>query len=214
MKRISVIATRPVAEALLTSCGIQIALVLSGILVARALGVNDRGYFALLTLVPVIAVQIGGLGLPAGLTYFLARGSDAQASWRAVRRTAVLQTVFAVTVSWFAFSLLTKDAPSRVQTAMLVSLLLIPAGLMLNYGVALLQGLRQVRSLNFVRVLPATVNACGIAAVFILGQDQSSGSCSFGLAHPCWLASGRSSREYPLLIRASPVIPKGMAMAN
>ena len=136
---------------------------------ARALGVNDRGYFALLTLVPVIAVQIGGMGFTTGLTSYLARGNDPRAGWQAVRLPLAIQAAVGVGASWLALSALTEGAPSRVHLALILALLLVPSGLMLNYGVALLQGLREFRSLSIIRLLPATVNSLAIAGAYLFG---------------------------------------------
>src|SRR6185436_3253548 len=63
----------------------QAALVATGIIVARTLGPTDRGYFAFLLLLESVVRQLGALGLPAALTYFLARNPD--------RERAVLRAV-------------------------------------------------------------------------------------------------------------------------
>ena len=47
----------------------------SGVIAARALGVDGRGQLALLWLLPLILTQLGGIGLPQATTYFVARDS-------------------------------------------------------------------------------------------------------------------------------------------
>ena len=42
---------------------------------ARTLGVEDRGNFAFLVIIPSILTQAGGLGLPTAATYYLAKAS-------------------------------------------------------------------------------------------------------------------------------------------
>ena len=44
-------------------------LVISGIIVARALGVDGRGSLAFLWLVPLAIVLLGGIGIPQATTY-------------------------------------------------------------------------------------------------------------------------------------------------
>lgn len=53
-------------------CG-QGALIISGVLAARILGVEDRGYLALLAAFPLVLSQLGGLGVPQAVTYQLIR---------------------------------------------------------------------------------------------------------------------------------------------
>jgi hypothetical protein len=48
-------------------------LVASGVLVARTLGPENRGYLALLALFPAILSELGNLGLPLAVTYYIAR---------------------------------------------------------------------------------------------------------------------------------------------
>ena len=52
---------------------IQCCLIASGVAVARMLGVQHRGQFALMTLFPAVLTQLGGLGVPTAVTYFVAR---------------------------------------------------------------------------------------------------------------------------------------------
>ena len=63
---------RSALESVITGFLAQLILVVSGVLTARILGVEGRGYFALLTLFPVLLVQIGNLGLPQAVTHYMA----------------------------------------------------------------------------------------------------------------------------------------------
>src|SRR5688572_7701167 len=65
----------------------QAALVVSGILAARALGPENRGHLALLTLVPWVVCQLGLLGVPNAVTYYVAR--DHRAAPAIMRTTLV-----------------------------------------------------------------------------------------------------------------------------
>ena len=64
---------RAAIESVMTGLGGQAVLIISGILAARILGVEGRGYLALLIIFPVVLCQLGGLGLPQAVTYYTAR---------------------------------------------------------------------------------------------------------------------------------------------
>ena len=64
---------RSVVGSLVASGGLQLIVIVSGVLVARSLGPQDRGYFALLVVVSGVCALIGNLGLPAAVTYYVAR---------------------------------------------------------------------------------------------------------------------------------------------
>jgi O-antigen/teichoic acid export membrane protein len=52
----------------------QGVLVVTGVVAARTLGPTDRGYLALVVLVPTVLVLAGNIGLPLATTYFMAKG--------------------------------------------------------------------------------------------------------------------------------------------
>ena len=66
----------------------QLMLLVSGILVARTLGPTDRGYLALLVLLPAVLQHIGTLGLPLATTYFIARDEARRGRRSSEHRTA------------------------------------------------------------------------------------------------------------------------------
>ena len=83
---------RPEFQSVVTGVAMQTVLLLSGVVVARALGPTDRGYLALLALVPVLLWQLGSLGLPVATTYFVAQDpSRRREVSRAMRRPALIQ---------------------------------------------------------------------------------------------------------------------------
>jgi O-antigen/teichoic acid export membrane protein len=63
----------PSAGALVASLMGQGSLVLSGPATARLLGVTGRGELALLTIVAVLSIQLGGAGLPTAVAFTIAR---------------------------------------------------------------------------------------------------------------------------------------------
>src|SRR3954471_15100982 len=61
------------AGAVMVGVVAQLSLAVSGVLSARLLGPTDRGYLAIVILVPSIISQAGSLGISLALTYFIAR---------------------------------------------------------------------------------------------------------------------------------------------
>src|SRR5437867_2955368 len=79
-----------------TAAGIVIqgSLLVSGVLLARALGPEQRGFFATFVLWPQIIYQFGGLGLPGAIAYAISvRPGAAHATCRLAFPTAVVQAV-------------------------------------------------------------------------------------------------------------------------
>ena len=161
------------AGSLLTGVGAQAALLVSGVLVARMLGVEDRGYLALLILVPVIISQLGGLGLPISASYFVAREpARAWAIARSLSTAYIFQALCIVAVHLVALSLLTRDDPEMVWSAGLITLTVGPASLAHQYGLRLLQGQQRFRPFNVLRLLPAGASAIGILLLFLVGTES------------------------------------------
>jgi O-antigen/teichoic acid export membrane protein len=69
----TLLRANPSAGALVASVLLQGSLVVSGPATARLLGVTNRGELALLTIVGVLAVQLGGAGLPNAVAFTIAR---------------------------------------------------------------------------------------------------------------------------------------------
>ncbi len=151
----------------------QGALVISGVLVARLLGVENRGYLALLAIVPVIISQAGGLGLPAATTYYIAREpGHAGAIARSLLRPAALQIVFLTAAQAAVLHFLLRGDGSDVTLAGALSLPAAGAMLTQQYGLAILQGERRYRAFNVARLAPAVTYATTLVALSILGADD------------------------------------------
>ena len=65
-------ASRDTALSIGTGLATQASLLVTGIIAARALGVEDRGHFAFIFLVAQVIAVFGTLGVPIALTYFIA----------------------------------------------------------------------------------------------------------------------------------------------
>lgn len=148
----------------------QAALVVSGVLAARILGVQDRGYLALFVLFPVVLAQIGSLGLPLAATYQLS--SDRARAGEVVRtlaRPALAQAIgLAVLHGGILLAVFWND-PDRIWVAALVTLGAVPATLAQSYGTAVLQGQQRFVAFNVVRTLPPAAYAATVVAIFVAG---------------------------------------------
>lgn len=127
----------------------QGVLVVTGVLVARTLGPEDRGYLALVFLVPGILQQVGTLGLPFATTYFIAGDRRRErAVLHTIRTPAIAQVVVLAAIQAVVLWLLVADDPVRVQEAAVVSLAVLAGSLADLYGKAILQGQRRYTANN------------------------------------------------------------------
>ena len=166
-------AGRSLVGTLATSGGLQLIVIVSGVLVARSLGPEDRGYLALLIVISTVCAIAGTLGLPAAVTYFIAREpSQARqiASSLAWVGTAQLAAVFVVQAA--ALAAVVHSDPQRVQLAAAISLLLPPGILALSFGLAILQGQRRFTAYNILRIAPTTAYVAGVVVVFVLNATS------------------------------------------
>jgi O-antigen/teichoic acid export membrane protein/O-antigen ligase len=161
------------AGSLLTAGLSQLVLVISGVLVARSLGPQDRGYLALIVLVVTILTQLGNLGLPLAATYYIAGDrSRAMPIARFVLPAAVVQTVVIIVAQLVIFWIVLADEPERVKAAGLLSLAALPGILAQQYGLAVFQGLQRFGAFNVLRMTPPVMYALGVVTVFVLGIDH------------------------------------------
>ncbi len=164
-------ARRAIAGSITVSLYGQAALVVTGVLTARSLGPTDRGYWALLLLLPAVLQQVGTFGLPLATTYFIATYHRRERLvLQAVRTPALVQVVLLAAIQAIVLSLVLDGVPARVRTAAVVSLFLIPGSLADMYGKALLQGQRRYRTLNVLRPTSGTLALIGIVALFVAGH--------------------------------------------
>ena len=160
-------------SAVLVSFGIQALLVVSGVLAARILGPEDRGYLALLALSPIILSELGNLGLPLAITYHTARDrTHAAAIARSSVRPFLLQLVVLTAVHAIIVAVLLGGQPRPVCTAGLFTLMAVPASLAQRYGLAIMQGQQRFAAFNILRLLPVALYAGAIAAFFVVGNGE------------------------------------------
>jgi O-antigen/teichoic acid export membrane protein len=161
------------AGSILAAIAGQAALIVSGVLVARILGVQNRGYLALLVLFPAVLAQIGSLGLPLAATYELSRDrSTAARTVRALIPAALVQAGCLVVLHAGIVAAVFWTDPHAVRRSALLSLVVVPAILAQSYGVAILQGAQRFAAFNTLRTLPAAAYSAAVLAVFLVGSSS------------------------------------------
>lgn len=145
---------RASAESVLIGLAGQGALVISGVLLARSLGPQDRGYVALLMLWPIVIAKVGELGIPNAAAYYIARE---QPSFRhiagLVRRLALRQIPLLVICHGLVLTAFLVGKSSDVVHGGLLTLVGVPAYVLTDYGFAMLQGQQRFRALNLLRMV-------------------------------------------------------------
>ena len=161
----------PLTGTVLTGIGIQVTLVVTGVVVARALGPENRGHFALLILVAAILWNLGPFGVPAALTYTLARTPGRAVDIIArLTKTAVIQTILAAGAAALLLIALTDSRPGYVQTGALITVLAVPAVIVQAYGLSVLSGLRRFTPFNFYRIAPNAAFAVTATALLLMNR--------------------------------------------
>jgi O-antigen/teichoic acid export membrane protein len=170
----------------------QVATATSGIVVARMLGATNRGYLALLVLWPTLLLLIGDLGLPMAVPYFLARDQNVFGSLtRRLLTPALFQCGILMILEAAILTFLLSAKPRSVMLAGILTALVIPSALCLEYCLALLQGRQRFLAFNLLRCLPATCYGVMCATVFLglfrpqIALFAGAWSGSYALAAAC-----------------------------
>jgi O-antigen/teichoic acid export membrane protein len=164
-------ANRSIGGSLFASGALQLAVIVSGVLVARSLGPEDRGHLALLVLISTVCSLIGTIGLPLAATYYIARDkSHARQIAFSLLRPGVFQVVVTLAVQTAVLAALVVDEPGRVKAAALISLPLVPGIIAFSYGTAILQGQQRFTAFNILRILPTAAYVGGVVVVFTVHE--------------------------------------------
>jgi O-antigen/teichoic acid export membrane protein len=183
---------RPETYSVAAGLAMQTTLIVSGIAVARMLGPTDRGYFALLSLLPVVLWQLGSLGLPVATTYFVAtRAYSVGEIVGRVRPHAAFQALALVPLHALLLVTLLRGDPDNVLTAGCLTLLMVPACLAQQYGIAVLQGQLLFVPFNVLRVLPLLLYSAAALGLLLLNVESLPAVCAAWTLS--YLASGLSA---------------------
>jgi O-antigen/teichoic acid export membrane protein len=160
-----------VAGSVIASFASQGLLLVTGVLVARALGPTDRGYLALLFLLPGVLQQVGTIGLPLATTYFIARDpSEERHIRRLVRAPGVVQTVALIATQAIVLWFLVRDEADEVQLAAVLSLPVLVGALADMYGKAIVQGQRRYGAFNLLRNGAAFLYMLAVVGLVAVGD--------------------------------------------
>jgi O-antigen/teichoic acid export membrane protein len=163
----------PTTETVITGGIAQLAILVSGVLAARMLGVEDRGRLALFWVIGLVATQIIMLGLPLAGTYWIARcAENARRFMRAIWVPAVLQAGLVTVVAASAVLLVFDDAGSDVEAAGLITVAALPFIVGQQYALAILLGQHRYRTFNLCRVLPLAAYSLALVGLLLSGHDD------------------------------------------
>lgn len=166
-----------------TTVAAQAFTLVTGIIAARALGVEGRGTLALLWLVPVILSLIGGIGIPQATTYFIARNPEQSRSiiGKSARITGLACLLMIVL---YSFALL-LFAGSNHQITTLdagLSIGLIPFFFGQNLAIGILLGQQRFPEYNLARLVPVVGYAVFSVSIVALGVASLSSILGAALA--------------------------------
>ena len=162
---------RNIAGSIGASLVTQGGLLISGVAGARILGVLDRGRSALLLLFASVLPLLATLGLSLAVTYWIA--GDPRHTRRLlgrVRRQISWQAVVLTAVHGCILYAVFRHAPGLVQLSAAISLVASPAILLWIYGLAVLQGIQDFKSLNLCRLIFPPLNACVLMVLWLTGS--------------------------------------------
>jgi O-antigen/teichoic acid export membrane protein len=137
----------------------------SGVVVARALGPEGRGAYAVALVIVLIGVQVGGLGLQGSNTYFVARNRTLLAT---LLSNSLLASVVVGGLGWIIFWVVFHvfhHAQPLDSALMALALAGIPVGLAYLLAINLLMGLQEVRFYNAVELLNKVLSTGLVIAI-------------------------------------------------
>lgn len=160
------------AQTLVTSLGLQLIILISGVISARMLGVLDRGNLALFWTISLVVTQIAALGLPQAVTFEIARnGWSAMTIYSTLRTRIMILTALALVTQSLIVAVVFGD-DSEVILAACLSLVSVPALVIYSFAVAALQGEERFGQMNFARLLPFGAYSLLLIAGVIAGLDS------------------------------------------
>lgn len=169
--RLRSLVAGPLTISMLTSAAIVALNMLTGVLLARALGPHARGELAAVYLWPLIFATLGGLGIADATTFHVARSRVGIG--RIVGTSCVLAFALAVALAAAAAAvipLVLGDYGADARNAAFLFLLYVPMNLVTLSLLGVLNGLHRFSSFNAVRLLLIAVTAVGMVAVAVAGD--------------------------------------------
>jgi O-antigen/teichoic acid export membrane protein len=158
-----------------TAIALQASLLASGIVVARALGPEGRGYVALLAALPSVLCQLGGLGFSLGVSYYVSRERiSSQHALSLIAKAVAIQIGLLTVIHAGLLVLLLRDDPKWAQVAGVISLASVLGSFTGEYGLLIFQGQGKFGTFNILRLAPTLAYAIFVVILFGLGQRSVS----------------------------------------
>lgn len=155
---------------LATGMLVQGSLVITGVLTARALGMENRGRLALLQLLGTVIPQVVGCGLPLAVTYEVANTGAGIPAFRDLRLIVVSQMVLTCILAAVATSFLPMDnGGAWIALSVAVAA---PAVLVQQYAIGMLQGQQLFLQFNLARLAPLGSYAAAVVGVVLAGRSS------------------------------------------
>jgi len=131
----------------------QFVTIFSGIIVARSLGAEGRGYLALLFLFPIIITSVGSMGLPYAITYFVARDRIGRKLFNKVLRKIIPLQLMFLTILHSIFLVFYLDGHDDIYLPAVLTVVLTPVLLLQQYCMSFVQGANRFGLFNLLRLL-------------------------------------------------------------
>lgn len=166
----------PVARLFVSMVVVQGSLFLSGTLLVRGLGVGLRGEVALVSAFVGIGAQVGLLGLPAAIVYFVSsRGVAAKTVLRRIARWTAVQLVVVSVLATGGLVLVAAlgeplTYPVIEPAFVVIGTLVFTSGALALAG---LQGEQRFTAFTVLQALPILLYAVLVAALFFTGLGNA-----------------------------------------
>src|SRR2546425_784483 len=146
----------------------QLLLLVTGILTARILGADGRGYYALLTSFPAIAAILVEGGLPGAITYALSSPNwPSFISRRAVILLALAQTILGSALYYIFLHIYELISGWSPGTFAVWGVPAVAGTLFFRHALAICQGTSKFVALNLVRLAPLVLLAMSLTLIFL-----------------------------------------------
>jgi len=161
---------RPLSSSFAASATIQALSVVTGVLLARALGPAGRGELAAAMLWPGLFALLGCLGVGEAITYHAARAtSDPGALVGSALALAAVQATVLVAGASVAVGRVLAGHDADARAAAHAYLAYVPLVLLATYLMSVLGGLRRYAAFQSLRVLVIALSALGMVALAATG---------------------------------------------
>ena len=181
----------PLGLSLFTSEAIVVLNILTGILLAHSLGVENRGALAAVYLWPLIFATAGSLGISEAVTYHAARGTAPLGTLVGTSVVlALLQSLVLIAIGLVVLPLVLSSYDESARQAALLFLLYIPLNIATLNLMGVLNGLQRFSSFHALRLLLIAVTAAGMVALAATGELTVGSAISVYLgASVVWIAA-------------------------